>query len=32
MGMGGTLVPGKNLEPINPAHHFYQGPFEWSLP
>jgi hypothetical protein len=32
MGMGGTLVPGKNLEPINPAYHFYQGPFEWSVP
>jgi hypothetical protein len=32
MGMGGALVPGKNLEPINPAYHYYEGPFEWSLP
>jgi hypothetical protein len=32
MGMGGTLVPGKALEPINPAYHFDQGPFEWSVP
>jgi hypothetical protein len=32
MGMGGALVPGKNLEPINPAFHYYEGPFEWSVP
>jgi hypothetical protein len=32
MGMGGAITPGKNLEPINPAYHFYQGPFEWSVP
>ena len=32
MGMGGALVPGPALEPINPAYHFYQAPFEWSVP
>ena len=32
MGMGGALVPGPALEPANPAYHFYQALFEWSVP